>query len=225
MPGSPFSEAFRSLRTSINLTLSHTWPRTILITSALGSAGKSTVAYNLAVAYAQQGSRILLIDADLRNPDLHHLFSTPLSPGLSEACAQPKADEVAGIKQHPELPLFSFLSAGERPQFPSEVFASPGFSSLLDRLSKSFDYVLIDSPPILAVTDASIIATKVNSVIAVVRSRNTTRLAVSAVAQALERAHVPLQGFVLNDVDKPALDGFYEYSYSRGKGGQLAANA
>ena len=70
-----------------------------------------------------------------------------------------------------------------------------------------------------------IIATKVNSVIAIVRSRNTTRLAVSAVAHALERAQVPLQAFVLNDVDKPALDGFYEYSYSRGKGDQLVQNA
>ena len=224
-PGSPFSEAFRSLRTSIDLTLAHTWPRTVLITSALGSAGKSTVAYNLAVAYAQQGSRVLLIDADLRNPDLHHFFNTPLSPGLREACSQSETDGVAGIKQHFVLPTLSFLSAGERPQLPSELFASPGFSSLLDRLSKFFDYLLIDSPPILAVTDASIIATKVNSVIAVVRSRNTTRLAVSAVAQALERARVPVQGFVLNDVDKPVLDGFYEYSYSRGKGGQLAANA
>ena len=224
-PGSPFSEAFRSLRTSLDLTLSRTWPRTILITSALGSAGKSTVAYNLAVAYAQQGSKILLVDADLRNPDLHHFFTTPLSPGLREACTQPESEEIAGIRQHPGLPTLSFLSAGERPQFPSELFASPGFSKLLNRLSKSFDYVLIDSPPILAVTDASIIATKVNSVIAIVRSRNTTRLAVSAVAHALERAQVPLQAFVLNDVDKPALDGFYEYSYSRGKGGQLAQSA
>ena len=224
-PGSPFSEAFRSLRTSIDLMVARTWPRTILITSALGSAGKSTVAYNLAIAYAQQGSRVLLIDADLRNPDLHHFFSTSLSPGLREACAQPDADEVAGIQQHPVLRTLSFLPAGERPQLPSELFASAGFGSLLNRLSRSFDYVLIDSPPILAVTDASIIATKVNSVVAVVRSRNTTRLAVSAVAQALERARVPVQGFVLNDVDKPGLDGFYEYSYSRGKGGQLATNA
>ena len=224
-PGSPFSEAFRSLRTSIDLTVARTWPRTILITSALGSAGKSTVAYNLAVAYAQQGSRVLLMDADLRNPDLHHFFNTPLSPGLREACAQSEAGEVAGMTQHSVLPTLYFIPAGERPQLPSELFASQGFGNLLNRLSQCFDYLLIDSPPILAVTDASIIATKVNSVIAVVRSRNTTRLAVSAVAQALERAHVPVQGFVLNDVDKPSLDGFYEYSYSRGKGGQLEANA
>jgi len=224
-PGSPFSEAFRSLRTSIDLMLAHTWPRTILITSALGSAGKSTVAYNLGVAYAQQGSRVLLIDADLRNPDLHHFFSVPPSPGLREACAQPDAYEIAGIEQHSVLPTLSILPAGERSQLPSELFASSGFATLLNRLSRSFDYVLIDSPPILAVADASIIATKVNTAIAVVRSRNTTRLAVSAVAEALERAQVPVQGFVLNDVDKPALDGFYEYSYSRGKGGQLAANA
>lgn len=224
-PGSPFSEAFRSLRTSIDFMVARTRPRIILITSALGSAGKSTVAYNLGVAYAQQGSRVLLIDADTRNPDLHHLFSAPLSPGLPDACAQRDTEQIAGIKQHSVLPTLSLLPAGERPQLPSELFASAGFGNLLNRLSKTYDYLLIDSPPILAVTDASIIATKVNSVIAVVRSRSTTRLAVSAVAQALERARVPVQGFVLNDVDKPALDGFYEYSYSRGKGEQLAINA
>ena len=136
-PRSPFSEAFRALRTSINLADAHwangdiffeqehtaaaiaatgvpvfVWKdeplegisssrsRTMLVTSALGGAGKTTVTYNLGVAFAQQGARVLLIDGDLRNPDLHRLFSTPVAPGLSEACGNPASTEMAGIAQH-----------------------------------------------------------------------------------------------------------------------------
>src|SRR5580704_7227868 len=147
----------------------------MLVTSALGGAGKTTVTYNLGVAFAQQGARVLLIDGDLRNPDLHRLFSTPVAPGLSEACGNPTSTEMAGIAQHSSLPTLFLLPAGKEPELPTELFVSPGFDSVLRKLSNQFDYVLIDSPPILAVTDASIIATKVSAITAVVRSRRTTR--------------------------------------------------
>lgn len=223
-PGSPFSEAFRALRTSIGLVLDMSRPRTMLVTSALGGAGKTTVTFNLGVAFAQQGMRVIMVDADLRNPDLHRHFSTPQTPGLSEACAQSMQTETQGIVQHASLPTLFMLPAGKRPQLPAEVLGSAAFDSLIRRLSSQYDYVLIDSPPILAVTDASIIATKVKAVVAVVRSRSTTRLALSALVQAIERTHAPTFSFVLNDVQNPVLDGFYEYSYSRGKGDQIAAN-
>ena len=86
---------------------------------------------------------------------------------------------------------------------------------MLRRLSSQYDYVLIDSPPILAVTDASIIATKVSAIAAVVRSRSTTRAVLSALVQALHRTHVPILSFILNDVRDPTLDGFHDYGYSR----------
>ena len=224
-PDSPFAEAFRALRTSIGLALDMNRPRTMLVTSALGGAGKTTVTYNLGVAFAQQGMRVILVDADLRNPDLHRLFSTPQTPGLSEACAQSMQTETQGIVQHAALPTLFMLPAGKRPQLPAEVLGSAAFDALIRKLSMQYDYVLIDSPPILAVTDASIIATKVKAVVAVVRSRNTTRLALSALVQAIQRTHAPTFSFVLNDVQNPTLDGFYEYSYSRRKGDQLAASA
>ncbi len=224
-PDSPFSEAFRALRTSIGLALDMSRPRTMLVTSALGGAGKTTVTYNLGVAFAQQGMRVILVDADLRNPDLHRLFSTPQTPGLSEACTQSMQTETQGIVQHAVLPSLYMLPAGKRPQLPAEVLGSAAFDALIRKLSTQYDYVLIDSPPILAVTDASIIATKVKAVVAVVRSRSTTRLALSALVQAIQRTHVPSFSFVLNDVQNPTLDGFYEYSYSRRKGDQLAASA
>lgn len=224
-PSSPFSESIRSLRTALSLAVANKRPRTILVTSALGSAGKSTLTYNLGVAYAQQGARVLLIDCDLRNPDLHRFFSWPATQGLTEACADVDSPTVTGLVQHTFLPTLSLLPAGEPPALPSEFFASPAFEKLLKKVSGSFDYILLDSPPILAVTDASVIATKVNAVVAVVRSRNTTKLAVSALAQALHRTDAPVFGFVLNDVDNASLDGFHEYGYARGKGDRLAINA
>jgi polysaccharide biosynthesis transport protein len=248
-PRSPFSEAFRALRTSINLagghwanfsaqeqttaaiaatgvpvfvwkdesldTVSPARSRTMLVTSALGGAGKTTVAYNLGVAFAQQGARVLLIDGDLRHPDLHKLFSASVTPGLSEACGNPASSEIRGIVQHSSLPTLFMLPAGEEPELPTELFGSPAFDSLLWRLSRLYDYVLIDSPPILAVTDASIIATKVSAVAAVVRSRSTTRPVLSALAQAMHRTHAPVLSFILNDVRHPTLDGFHDYGYSR----------
>jgi len=249
-PRSPFSEAFRALRTSINLAdphseisdtlveqdhtaaaiaaigvpvfvwndesleaISPTRARTMLVTSAMKAAGKTTVTYNLGVAFAQQGSRVLLIDGNVRNPGLHRLFSCHVGPGLSEACRRPGASEISGIIQHPSLPTLSLLPAGAQPELPTELFESPGFDAVLRRLSSLYDYVLIDSPPILAVTDASIIATKVSAITAVVRSRNTTRPILSALAQAMQRTHAPILSFVLNDVRNPRLDGFYDYSY------------
>lgn len=98
---------------------------------------------------------------------------------------------------------------------PTELFGSPAFDSVLWMLSGQYDYVLIDSPPILAVTDASIIATKVSAITAVVRSRSTTRPVLSALVQALQRTHAPILSFILNDVRHPTLDGFHDYGYSR----------
>jgi succinoglycan biosynthesis transport protein ExoP len=254
-PRSPFSEAFRALRTSINLAdarwtncntffeqehtaaaiaatgvpvffwknepheaISPTRCRTLLVTSALGGAGKSTVTYNLGVAFAQQGARVLLIDGDLRNPDLHRLFSTALTPGLSEACCNSASTEISGIVQHSSIPTLFILPAGEQPELPTELFGSPAFDSILWKLSRLYDYVLIDSPPMLAVADASIIATKVSAITAVVRSRSTTRTVLSALVQAIQRTHAPALGLILNDVRHPTIDGFYSYGYSRNEG-------
>jgi capsular exopolysaccharide synthesis family protein len=224
-PRSPFSEAFRALRTSMNLVLGPSGSRTIMVTSALGGSGKTTVTYNLGVAFAQQGARVLLIDGDIRNPDLHRLFGIPIAPGLSDACRNPQAPENAGIVQHPSISSLFMIPAGERIDFPSELFGSAAFESLLQKAASLYDYILIDSPPILAVTDASIIASKVRAVIAVVRSRNTTRNALHALIQALHRSQAPLVTFVLNDVRYPTRDGFYHYNYSRQKGEPVDASA
>jgi capsular exopolysaccharide synthesis family protein len=222
-PFSPFAEAFRALRTSVLFSLPAHEPRTLLITSATGGEGKTTVAYNLAIAFAQQGARVLLIDADVRNPDLHRLFGTSLSPGLSDIHSW---DDTSAprVVEHSTLSSLFLLPAGEQPALPAEFLALPVFDSLLQSCVKCFDYVLIDSPPILAVTDASILAAKATATIAVLRSQRTTRPVTSALVKTLERAQAATIGLVLNDVRHPALNGFYTYSYSRQEGYQLNAD-
>jgi capsular exopolysaccharide synthesis family protein len=224
-PRSPFSEAFRALRTSINLALGPSHSRTIMVTSALGGAGKTTVTYNLGVAFAQQGARVLLIDGDIRNPDLHRLFSIPVAPGLSEACQNSQPGEIAGIVQHSSIPSLFMIPAGGRIDFPSELFESGAFESLLQKAANLYDYILIDSPPILAVTDASIIASKVRAVIAVVRSKSTSRSALQALMRALHYSQAPTVSFVLNDVRHPTQAGFYDYHYTRAERDIIDASA
>jgi Mrp family chromosome partitioning ATPase len=133
--------------------------------------------------------------------------------------------EITGIVRHSALPSLHLLPAGEQPELPTELFESPAFDSVLWELSALYDYVLIDSPPILAVTDAAVIATKANAVIAVVRSRSTTRSALTSLVQVMQRSNAPGLSFILNDVQRPTMDGFYDYNYSRVERGRSAANA
>ncbi len=222
-PYSPFSESFRSLRTSILHSGVATRLKTLLITSPHGGDGKTTVAYNLAVAFAQQGSRVALLDADLRNPDLHRLFGCDNSPGLGDISATETHIEVGGLIQHSSIKTLYILPAGNRPDLPSEFFSSATFDAVLEMCANRFDYVLIDSPPILRVTDAAIIAKKVDGIITVLRSQATTKSMVSSVAKILMRTHAPALGFVLNGVQNPSLDGFHDYSYLREKGRETHA--
>ncbi len=224
-PYSPFSESFRTLRTSILHSSGAARLKTLLVTSPHGGDGKTTVAYNLAVAFAQQGSRVVLIDADLRNPDLHRLFGCDNSPGLGDISTTETHIEVAGLIQHSSLKALYILPAGNRPELPSEFFSSATFDAVLDMCANRFDYILIDSPPILRVTDAAIIAKKVDGVVTVLRSQATTGSMVSSVAKILMRTHAPALGFVLNGVHNPSLDGFHDYSYLREKGSETHADA
>jgi succinoglycan biosynthesis transport protein ExoP len=214
-PKAPFSEAFRVIRTSIMRAIPSNGSRTVLITSAAGRDGKTTAVYNLGVAFAQQGARVLLLDCDLRNPDLHRLFGCAISPGVSELVDPVTHAELLGVVRHTSLSNLFMLPAGLPPEFPAEFFESETFDALLRVCAADYDYVLIDSPPILSVTDTSIIASKVGGTIAVVRSRSTTQSVLSSLIESLRHAKAPVLGVVLNDVRNPQVDGFHGYSYSR----------
>jgi polysaccharide biosynthesis transport protein len=222
-PKAPFSEAFRVIRTSVLRVFPSNGSRTLLVTSAAGRDGKTTAVYNLGVAFAQQGARVLLLDCDLRNPDLHRLFGCAISPGVSDLQDPVTEAEVLGVVRHTSLPNLYMLPAGHPPAFPAEFFESQTFDALLRVCAADYDYVLIDSPPILSVTDTSIIASKVGGTIAVVRSRRTTQSVLSSMIDSLHHANTPVLGVVLNDVRNPAADGFHGYSYSRQEEGQVHA--
>jgi succinoglycan biosynthesis transport protein ExoP len=224
-PLSPFSEAFRSLRASLLLTNRSHPMRTLMVTSALANSGKTTITYNLGVAFAQQGARVLLIDGDFRRPKLHHLFGISYTPGLSDVTEDMLNEAMPYVRQHAGLPTFSLLPAGERPNLPSEFFESAVFTRLLQECATRYDYVIVDSPPILPVADASILATKVGGVIGVVRSQKTTRVALEALVGALERTGALILGLVFDDVRPSTLEAYDPYSYSKGREDNRAKTA
>jgi polysaccharide biosynthesis transport protein len=153
------------------------------------------------------------------------LFGCEKSPGLGDVSPAGSHIEIDGLVQHSSIKTLYILPAGNRPGLPSEFFSSTAFDEVLKMCANRFDYVVIDSPPILRVTDAAIIAKKVDGIITVLRSQATTKSMVSSVAQILVRTNVPALGFVLNGVHNPSLDGFHDYSYLREKGSEAHANA
>lgn len=211
-PRSAFSEAFRAFRTDILAQVAQTNSRTILVTSALRAAGKTTLTYNLGVAIAQTGASVLIIDADLRNPCMHKLFHVSRTPGLSEACVD--GDAGSKVVPHPSIGSLSLLPAGKGPDLPAELLGSTAFDLRLSEASFNYKYVLIDSPPVLNVTDASVLASKVGTIISVVRSRKTRKAELAGLLQSVRKSTAPVLTFVLNDVRYPAIDGLYGRYYA-----------
>ncbi len=196
-PRSPVSEAYRTLRTNIQFSSLDRPLHTILITSTRAEEGKSTTLANLAVTFAQGGHRTIAVDSDLRRPSLHKLFGVPNESGLttlaldesSELALQPTA--VANLRVLPSGPL---------PPNPSELLASQRMERIVDALKAEADFVLFDCPPIVAVTDAAVLARRVDGVLLVVSSGRTKRdHAVRAKAQ-LEKVNANIIGVVLNNV-------------------------
>ena len=220
-PLHPVSEAFRNLRTSVQFANLDSSIRTLLITSPTPAEGKSFVAANLAVALAQGGKKVLLLDTDLRHPVAHRIMSTEKTPGLSDllyAISEEgdKADRFAGVQVfHPageDLPTLSVLPAGKRVPNPAEVLGSQLFHDLLSWLRDRFDVVVIDSPPLLAVTDAAVVATQVDGVAMVLTAGETHQ---GAAIQALERLNsvgAKVLGLIMNRMSTER-GGYYYYYY------------
>lgn len=208
-PMAPVSETFRTLRTNIYFSIAAQSKGTILITSALSGEGKSTVAANLGVVMAQAGKRVVIIDCDLRNPVMHKYFNIINNQGLSNLLSH---DLVLGDTIHTtgtEGP--SLITSGPIPPNPSELLASQKMMDLLQHLSAQFDTVLIDTPPVIAVTDAVVLATRVDGVLLVLKAESTVLDKVKRAKQQLEMANAKIIGVVLNDVKIKRSD--YNYYY------------
>jgi non-specific protein-tyrosine kinase len=200
-PRSAAAEAYRLLRTNLEFVGLDKPIRTLLVTSAGPRDGKTTVVANLAVVLAEAGQRVIVVDADLRQPRLHEVFGSQRSPGFSNALL----DESAELPlQAGPLPTLRLLSAGTPPPNPAELLASTRVSRLLDRLTSEADIVLLDSPPLAAVSDATILATKVDGVLLVVSARRTRRDLAQRAREQLKTAGARVVGAVLNNaaVDK-----------------------
>lgn len=215
---SGLSESFRALRTAIILSRPSPECKVILITSSLGSDGKTTVAYNLAVAFAQQESRVLLIDGDMRHADLHRYFGVSNEGGLSEALTTRVASLEGRLVPHSVLSNLYLLPAGKKPHLPVELFSLPVFDKLIANARSDFDWIIIDSPPILPVSDASVLSTKVDAVLPVVRSGVTSRTILLSMMKLLARTGAPTLGLAVNAVKEEGVANFYPYGYRRGEG-------
>jgi succinoglycan biosynthesis transport protein ExoP len=212
-PKSQFSESFRSLRTSLLLSTAGHPPRVILFTSATPSEGKTTVASNLACVLAQGDSRVLLVDADLRRPNLHHRFGLLGKTGLTSVLSGTASLDDA-IQKIPEVPNLYVLPSGPVPPFPTEMLSSDAMRALLGRVTEQFTHVVIDSPPVLSVTDGVILSRFADAVVLVIRHGKSSKHVIQRARDLLLRSGAPMAGIVLNSVDlnSPEYLGYYGYS-------------
>jgi polysaccharide biosynthesis transport protein len=214
LPKSQMSEAFRALRTSILLSQADHPPQVILVTSALPREGKTTAAANLAVTLAQLGDKTVLVDADLRKPGVGRLLNLTGGKyaGLSSYLAGVSSlDQV--IVPHPSIPNLSALPTGPLPPNPADLLSSHKLVEAIAELRTRFKFVVIDSPPIMAATDAVILSVQTDGVLLVVRSGETPKEAFTRTRELLGSVKCNILGVVLNAVDSSAPDYYYSYRY------------
>jgi polysaccharide biosynthesis transport protein len=213
-PKSEAAEAYRALRTSILLSANGTAPKVILVTSSLPQEGKTTICANEALVLAQRGSRVLLVDADLRRPGLAELLEVRPSRGLSTLISGlDKFEDV--VVPHGKVDNLWVLHAGPIPPQPSELLGSSAMMSYITAWRDVFDHVIIDTPPCLSVTDAMVLSPAVDHVILVARSGQTLKPALRRACSLLSQVNANVMGVVLNAVDTRA-DTYYHYSHSYG---------
>ena len=205
-------ESLRSTRTAIHFALSSAKNNLIMISGPAPEVGKSFISANLATILAKSDKRVLIIDADLRRGYLHKYFNLDTQPGLTELLNGQQSLET--VIRHTEVPGLSIIPRGKSPANPSELLSSNQFKNLLEQISEKFDHVIIDTPPVLAVTDGIIISqyTGVNLVIA--RYAKTQMKELKLTLNRFEQAGVKVNGFILNDIQRSSAGYGYNYAYA-----------
>ncbi len=196
-PRSAVAEAFRTLRT--NLMFGNL--ETILLTSSAESDGKSAAVANLAVTFAQAGNKTILVDGDMRRPTQHEIWGVENGRGLATMMTEDPSLANPPL-QTTEVPNLSLLTTGPLPSVPADVLSNARMKEIIGVLKARADYILFDSPPVLAATDAVLLSSKLDAVLLVVRACHTRRDHVARARQALERVGVPLLGAVLTNAPR-----------------------
>lgn len=209
-PKSMAAESYRILRTNIEYSSFDTKYKAIVVTSSEPEEGKSTTAGNLALCMAQGDKKVMLIDCDLRKPSLHKKFKVSNLLGLSDVIVG-KAD--LAIATHRYNKNLFLLPSGKIPPNPSEMLSSKVMSYLLESLKETFDYIILDTPPLKVVTDSQILSTKADGTILVVRAERTKRDAVKSAVDLLKNVNANIIGIVLNGIDasRNKYDYYYQY--------------
>lgn len=212
-PRSPVSEAYRGLRTNVEFAAVDAPAHVLLVTSAIPGEGKTTTAANLAVVFAQAGRRTLLLDGDFRKPGIHRIFDLSNARGLSDLLRS-DATSLDDVAQSTEQENLRVIATGPLPPNPAELLASQRMRTVLGRLAGAADLVIIDSPPLQAVTDAAILSSITDGTLFVVDAGRTRRGAVRNGREALAKAEARVLGVALNRMSEKSSGGYYYYDYS-----------
>lgn len=200
-------EAYKTLRTNIRFFLNQEGCKKFCVTSSTMGEGKSITILNLAISFAENGQKVLLIDADMRRPAMARLLVEKVAPGLSNVLAGLVTEEEAIRKE--VYPNLDILFSGDIPPNPSELLGSDRMKELLARLSLDYDYILVDSPPVNAVADARVVASLLDGVLYLVRQGKTEKEAVARGINQLKLTDAKLLGFILNGIDPDTKKYYY----------------
>ncbi|GAA0768024.1 CpsD/CapB family tyrosine-protein kinase [Clostridium subterminale] len=207
-PKSIAAESYRTLRTNLQYSSFDEEYKVIVVTSAEPGEGKSTTAGNLALSIAQSDKKVVLIDCDLRKPSLHKKFEISNTAGLSDVIVGKESISIVGHRYNNNLTI---LTSGKIPPNPSEMLGSKSMKALIDALKKVFDYVILDTPPVQAVTDAQILSTRADGTLLVIRAEKTKKDSVINSVNLLKKVNANIIGTILNGVDTKRNSYYYYY--------------
>ena len=209
-PRSNFAESFRTIRTALAFTSADSALRAIALTSVFPSEGKSLIAINLAIAYANVGKKTLIVDTDMRKPRLQHVFPGGGKQGIADLLAGESQFDPGSLVHPTAVDNLFYLPAGTIPPNPVELLDSSRFDALLARLKSEFEMIILDAPPSLSMADAMILGKRTDGILLVTRAFSTNKFAARQVAQKFQAARVRILGVLLNNVDAPS-EGYYSY--------------
>ncbi len=208
-PTSMISEQFRTIRTNIKFAMPNKNVHTFLITSASPGDGKTTTAANVAIVFAQEGKKVLIVDGDMRKPSMHYSFHTTNSPGLSNLLSRQWSIE--DVVKETGIKGVHLIPCGQLPSNPAELLSSSVLDLLLAEMKEKYEVVIFDAPPLLAVADAQILSNKCDGTILVINTGKTTKENLARAIEVLQTAKATILGTVLNNYKLKKDSYIYQY--------------